>query len=196
MRSQFAPPDLPGYRNNKRTTFQIKCNQILNESLRSKPCESCHQLVISFFTVNRKNNSDIVQAIQIHSSDWTVHVQCLLHGDEMDKVKFQRLGLSHQHVLISLDVERGPSSDAIYDKSQIDRLQESIVGTIANKVNDNLPNAFLDLDHIYKEHVVFEMIPYSDNDDCIEQVCRKMLEYIDLFWLDAMNAFEVTKSTF
>lgn len=175
-------PNTLHYSDTSQMEWQKICQNDLDSILDRTAFESEAGPRFKFYTIPKADDSG-TQGVQLYDRNWTVHVQCMLHGDEESRMKY---GLTSNHILISLDVEKGPANrHAQYDDIP---LQEAVLSAVINKATNNIGQRATMWDG-RGHHIVWEPLRFAPScEQCIHQAAEIMALYARILLPDATYA--------
>ena len=177
-------PAKSDYDNKPLLRWQQQCEEHLRLLLNEFEFRHPKGVHFSYFKILR-SVGEPSQVAQVWDDNWTLHVQCVWHGDEEGKQKYR---LSPEHALISIDIER--SQYAAFKAREISGLQREVLARIKpfaeRMMNSNITVRGM---NGAGHHLIWEPIAFCpDSNDDILRVAERMAIYMKAFYQPAAQA--------
>ena len=178
-------PQISAYMNRPKVYWQDICATHLQQLLADYPFRNPNTEHLLFYYRNNHNEHPS-QGIQVLDGNWTLHVQCMFHGDE-EKLPSNRYELSPSRILISLDLEKGPQSRGANHEESL--LQQSVISAISEIARTELgSNIKIRQLHGKGHHLIWESMQFSeDSEPSARHVAERMAKYVKVLMQVALD---------
>ncbi len=173
-------PDYPGFDEAPPHDWRARCAIHLGDLVKDYAFQARFSRHICFYSQMHTRHPDRpdTQAIQLFDTNWTLHVQCVLHGDE--EFEWMKDVLPPEHALVSLDIEKGPNQrfDRASRRIDLQPLQNAVTQELAPVAPDTLGTDCSSEQR--REHLIWEVIPFSPESlDDIRYAAERMARYME-----------------
>ena len=162
-------PDQGGYRNTRLDVWQKQCMTILKSKLADEASVELRQPSLTTYT------TPTWEVVQVWYDIWRLHVQC-----EFQVKKRQANGVVHasDEIKISLDFEEREPGEYLSD-DDMESLREAIRSRITSLVKSELGGQPEVVSRGKKtEHIVQEQMSFTDPDEDVESVAKRLCQYV------------------